>query len=116
MKIRFVEDLKIYMSISLLFIIISIAAVFVKGFNYGIDFSGGNLFQVTYDNNITLSEVNEKLDKIANDIPQMNANSRKVQISDDKVVILRSQEINEDEKVIVLETLKSLGTYKIDKV
>ncbi|MDR3258099.1 MAG: protein translocase subunit SecF, partial [Fusobacteriaceae bacterium] len=39
-----------------------------------------------------------------------------VQISDDKVVILRSQEINEDEKVIVLETLKSLGTYKIDKV
>jgi preprotein translocase subunit SecF len=116
MKIRFIDDLKIYMSISLLLIIISIGAVFVKGFNYGIDFSGGNLFQITYDNGITLSGVNEKLDTISNEIPQLSANSRKVQISDDKVVILRSQEITEAEKEKVLETLKSLGTYKIDKV
>ena len=41
------------------------SSILCKGLNYGIDFTGGNLFQLKYnDKKITLTEINENLDKI----------------------------------------------------
>ncbi|MGL4945443.1 MAG: protein translocase subunit SecF, partial [Fusobacteriaceae bacterium] len=37
---------KLYVSISAVFVVLSLGVLFTKGLNYGIDFSGGNLFQM----------------------------------------------------------------------
>lgn len=38
--------------------------IFFKGLNYGIDFSGGNLFQMQYkEKTVTLNEINENLNE-----------------------------------------------------
>jgi len=116
MKLNLIKHRKIYLWIPVALMAVSLAAILFKGLNYGIDFSGGNLFQVTFEKPVTLTEVNESLDKIAGEIPQLNATSRKVQLSEERVVILRSQEITEDEKDKVLENLRSIGNYSIDKI
>ena len=81
----------------------------MQGLNYGIDFTGGNLFQLNIMIKITLTEINENLDKLSEKLPQVNSNSRKVQISEDGTVILRVPELKEEDKKEVLNSLQELG-------
>lgn len=116
MQIGVIRNCKKYLGLSLVLVIISIAVLIFKGLNYGIDFSGGNLIQVKFENNITLKEINSVLDNVAKEVPQLSPNSRKVQVSEDNTVIIRSQELSEAQKELVLEDLKEVGTYKLDKI
>lgn len=45
-----------------------------------------------------MNQINENLDELAKELPQVNSNSRKVQISDDGTVIVRVPEISENDK------------------
>ncbi|AVQ23625.1 protein translocase subunit SecF [Fusobacterium nucleatum subsp. nucleatum ATCC 23726] len=115
-NLHVIKNIKIYLSISLVLVIFSIVIFFTKGLNYGIDFSGGNLFQLKYNGTtVTLNQINENLDKLAKELPQINSNSRKVQISDDGTIIVRVPEISENDKGKVLNNLKELGSYTLDK-
>lgn len=109
--------IKQYLSVSFIAVAISLAIFLFKGLNYGIDFSGGNLIQLQYKEKVvTLNEVNENLNELAEKIPQLNPNSRKVQISDDGTIIVRTQELTEEEKNAVLDNLGKIGEYNLDKV
>ena len=115
-NLHVIKNIKIYLSISIILVTLSIVIFFTKGLNYGIDFSGGNLFQLKYNGTtVTLNQINENLDKLAKELPQINSNSRKVQISDDGTIIVRVPEISENDKGKVLNNLKELGSYTLDK-
>ena len=107
-NLHIIRRTKLYLSISIVLVALSIIIFFTKGLNYGIDFSGGNLFQLKYNGKtITLSQINENLDKLAEELPQVNSNSRKVQISDDGTVIVRVPELSENDKDKVQIVYKS---------
>jgi len=115
-NLHIIRNIKYYLSISIVLVVLSIVLFFTKGLNYGIDFTGGNLFQLEYnDKKVTLSEINENLDKLAEKLPQINSNSRKVQISEDGTIILRVPELKEEEKKEVLNSLEELGAFTLDK-
>ena len=115
-NLHIIRNIKYYLSVSIILVVLSIVVFFVKGLNYGIDFTGGNLFQLKYnDKKITLTEINENLDKLSEKLPQVNSNSRKVQISEDGTVILRVPELKEEDKKEVLNSLQELGAFNLDK-
>ena len=115
-NLHIIKRAKLYLTISVIAVILSVIIFFVKGLNYGIDFSGGNLFQLKYNGTtVTLNQINENLDKLAGELPQVNSNSRKVQISDDGTVIVRVPELSEADKDKVLNSLQELGSYTLDK-
>ena len=115
-NLHIIKRTKLYLAASVIAVVLSLVIFFVKGLNYGIDFSGGNLFQLKYNGTtVTLNQINENLDKLAEELSQVNSNSRKVQISDDGTVIVRVPELNEEDKDKVLNSLKELGTYTLDK-
>src|SRR3712207_1246345 len=114
MQVNVIKHSKRYLGLALIMVILSLGVFFAKGLNYGIDFSGGNLLQIKYEKEITLHDINKSLDQIRN-IPQISTNSRKVQTSEDNTVIIRTQEISEDEKKVILNQLKTIGDYQIDK-
>ena len=98
-NLHIIRNIKYYLSVSIILVVLSIIVFFAKGLNYGIDFTGGNLFQLKYnDKQITLTEINDNLDKLSEKLPQVNSNSRKVQISEDGTVILRVPELKEEDK------------------
>ena len=82
MQIEIVKNSKKWVALSLIFVIISLGALLTKGLNYGIDFSGGNLFQLRFEKSVNLKEINGALDKIGKNIHQFKGNGRKVQISE----------------------------------
>lgn len=115
MQIEIIKNSKKFLGISAVFLIVSLVVFFAKGLNYGIDFSGGNLFQLKFEKSITLNQINNNLDEIAKTIHQVNPNSRKVQISEENTVIIRTPELKESEKTEVLDNLKKIGNFEINK-
>ena len=116
MQIKVIENSKKFLGLSLVLVILSLGVIFTKGLNYGIDFSGGNLLQIKFEKPVTLNQLNNVLDDAAKTIPQLSPNSRKVQISEGNTVIIRTQELSENQKDEVLQDLTKIGTYEIDKV
>ena len=115
MHIEIVKNSKRWVALSLVFIVISLGSLLTKGLNYGIDFSGGNLFQLKFEKPVTLKEINTALDKIGKDIHQFGGNGRKVQISEGNEVLIRIQEITEKEKNKFYDEIKKVGKYEIVK-
>lgn len=116
MQIGIVKNTKKFLGLSVVLVVLSLGVIFTKGLNYGIDFSGGSLTQIKYDKTVSLNEVNSVLDKVAKSVPQLAGNSRKVQVSEGNTVIIRTQELSEDQKETLLESLSTIGKYNIDKV
>ena len=115
-NLHIIRNIKYYLSVSIVLVVLSIVVLFAKGLNYGIDFTGGNLFQLKYnDKQITLTEINDNLDKLSEKLPQVNSNSRKVQISEDGTIILRVPELKEEDKKEILNSLQELGAFNLDK-
>ncbi|MHD0318136.1 protein translocase subunit SecF [Fusobacterium varium] len=115
MQIEIIKNSKKFVGLSLVIVVLSLGAFFIKGLNYGIDFSGGNLFQLRFEKPVTLNDINNNLDEISKEINQVNPNSRKVQISEDNTVIIRTPELTETEKAEVLDSLKKIGTFDVNK-
>lgn len=62
-KIDFIGWAKVYFIFSGLLCVISLALVFGKGFNYGVDFSGGTVVQVSFENPPSVESMRSVLDK-----------------------------------------------------
>jgi len=57
--INFIGRRKVWYLISLVLIIVGIISLFTQGLNMGIDFTGGNLIQVKFSQNVTSGEVRD---------------------------------------------------------
>ena len=64
-KIRFLGERqgKIAAAISIALILISFVSIFTRGFNFGIDFTGGTLIEVGYEQDVSLDRVRTALDQ-----------------------------------------------------
>lgn len=114
MYIEVIKHSKKWVTLSTISFMIFLGMFLVKGLNYGIDFTGGSLIQLNYANNITLVDVNKKLDELAVEIPQLAPTARKVQVSQgDNNVIIRTAEMSDVETEKLLIDLQSLGEYSL---
>ena len=51
-KLAIIPKIKVFMVISVVFVVISFGSVLVKGFDFSIDFSGGQVYTVQYDDDL----------------------------------------------------------------
>ncbi|UUV19074.1 protein translocase subunit SecF [Fusobacteria bacterium ZRK30] len=120
MKIKIIENRKKFFTFSTILVVLALSALVFKGVNYGLDFTGGNLIQVKFEKTMELKELNPILNEISKEIPQLDNNSRKVQVSDGNVVIVRTPEMSEDVKNNFMKDLEEkAGKYDLlrsDKV
>ena len=56
-KIDFISKLKLFFTISGLLMAVCLGIIFTKGFNFGIDFAGGTVVQVKFNQPVTLEEI-----------------------------------------------------------
>ena len=115
MKINIVDNVKKWLGISAVVVVVALFGILLKGLNYGIDFTGGNLYQVNFEKEVSLTEVNTYLDGLSSKYEQLDANSRKVQVSNNKVVIIRTPEMTEDDKNAFMSDLKEFGDYSLER-
>ena len=116
MYIEVIKHSKKWITLSTISFIVFLGMFFVKGLNYGIDFTGGSLIQLNYTDDITLAGVNKELDELSVQIPQLSSTARKVQVSQaDNNVIIRTAEMTEAQTQELLTKLKDMGEYKLER-
>lgn len=115
MRVEIIGKSRLWLGISIVLVLLSLGAIFAKGLNLGIDFTGGSLFEFKFEKAVTLEEINPVLDEIAKEVTQFSANSRIAQVDENGVLIIRTQALNEEEKVKTLEIMKKFGNYEILK-
>ena len=59
MKLHLMKYRTIWLSIAVLFTALSIACLATKGFNLGIDFTGGSLIDVRFEKSVSIGEVRD---------------------------------------------------------
>jgi len=110
MKIRHVM-----FAISSIFIAIFIVLFFTRGFNFGIDFSGGTLIQIRYEEKAPLDAIRAKL----NEIESLKGASV-TEFGSDKEVTIRyagtSDSLGSNPGAAMAEILAGTGKFEIRKV
>ena len=110
LNFQFMKYRKILVGLSLVCIVASIALLRTKGLNLGVDFTGGLVLQVKFDQPTDIANVRSALSKIG----QGNAT---IQAFDQNDVLLRFQAQDEQVRKNVLAVLSAdIGGYKILRV
>jgi preprotein translocase SecF subunit len=100
-NIDFMKPHKIALAASIVGILLSLALVFVKGLNLGIDFAGGILIEAKIAESADVSRVREILSAEIKDV--------QIQNIDGKDLLIRVAKANEEQAVIVKKIQEILG-------
>lgn len=103
----FVNKRKIWYLISLLIIVPGLFSVAIQGLNFGIDFVGGNLVQVQFQEEVSTEEVREALKTV-------NLEDSGIQRSENNTFIIKTKVMEESEQDVMVGALKeNLGQLEI---
>lgn len=102
---------KIFISISVVFVILSIASISIFGLNLGIDFTGGSMLDVKFKNVDRPS-----MEDMKNALSEIKLQDLILQPLNNDEYIIKMQSINEETHQQILTTLKSKFTTKTDQV
>ena len=106
---------KTFIFVSLLFIFASYALLAIKGLSYGIDFSGGTLVQVKYDQKAPIDRIREQISS-----DKMFANALITEFGTPEEIVIRfattSEGVSHDVGDRVRELLQGTGNFDIRKV
>ena len=105
---------KIWFVLSLLIIIPGIFCMFTKGFNFGIDFTGGTIMDLRFDNQVTLTQVREvmKSYNLDNATIQLSGEASNIEASAD--VMIRTADLEENERKEIMASLREqVGPYTV---
>lgn len=110
----FIGHRKIWYTISSLAIVISIVLMVTRGFNLGIDFTGGTIIDLKFQQEVNINEVRGVLDKfdLSNSTIQLSGeNSSAVESQD---VMIRTVDLTETQRKEVMSALRTeLGDYQM---
>lgn len=113
LNLPFMKYRRLAIALSMLAIFISIGSLFVKGLSPSVDFTGGLVLQVRFDQPVEVGNVRASLS-------QIGQGQAIIQAFNDKDVLIRMQAEAEDVRREVLGTLErdlgELTVLKIDKV
>ena len=116
MRFPIVKHFKYFMGLTLLVLFIGVISIFTRGFNMGIDFTGGSIVDLTFENEVTVSQVRDVLSQhgMGNSIIQLE-NSTNNEKS--KSVLIRTGLVEDDQlRAAVSDMQSALGNYQINRM
>jgi len=104
---HFIRLRKIWYIISLLVIIPGLISLMVQGLNLGIEFTGGNLLEVRFENPVPVEKVRQVVSAQGLEF------SRGIQKSGTSDYLIRTRHLTQEEQDKLMAALNSLGKYTV---
>lgn len=105
-----VKHKKIFISISVVLVVLSAIAMFYFGFNVGIDFKGGALMEVSYDG------IRPEKESLISEIDGLNIGSVLLQPTGERGYIVKSRDLSDVEHTTLLKTLSFEGKNTLKEI
>ena len=113
-KFDIVGRRKIWYLISLLVIIPGIFCMVTKGFNFGIDFTGGTIIEMRFDKPVGIQSVREVMGQYKLDNAQIQLSGDSSNAVEARDVLIRTVDLEESERKAVMASMKEkLGDYQM---
>lgn len=110
-----VRQRKIFFIITTILVLFSVGSMIVRGFNFGIDFTGGSILEVSYEGSRPDSDkIREKLDSLAV-ADGVSLGVYSLRPSGDRSYVLRTKEIGNEAKNKVFAALSLDGQVKAEE-
>ena len=112
-KFDFIKNRRIVYIISAVIILIGLISIIFQGFNLGIDFAGGTLIQIRFDESISTTEVR-------NVLSEFNLSQSTIQNLSGNEFVIRTEKINSEQRKGILsafrENLTDLEILRVETV
>lgn len=113
-KFDIVGRRKIWYLLSLLVIIPGIFCMVTKGFNFGIDFTGGTIIEMRFDKPVGIQSVREVMAQYKLDNAQIQLSGDSSNALEARDVLIRTVDLEESERKAVMASMKEkLGDYQM---
>lgn len=104
----------IWFILSLLILLPGIFCMFARGFNFGIDFTGGTIIDLKFDQPVTVAQVREGLRPFGMDGSTIQLSGDGSAVESSQSVMIRTVDMGEDARKEVMAGLKSsVGEYQV---
>jgi SecD/SecF fusion protein len=106
--IRFLEKRKVFYFLSGILLVLSIGSIFIRGFNYGIDFKGGRTYVVRFDQDVTVDEVRNALQAVYGESPEVKTfgTADQVRITTEYKIEELSEDVDNEVEALLLQGLQ----------
>ncbi|MBR0284098.1 MAG: protein translocase subunit SecF [Selenomonadaceae bacterium] len=105
---------KIWFIISLLIIIPGIFSMCTRGFNFGIDFTGGTIIDLKFDQPVTITQVRDSLRPYGLDSSMIQLSGETSGVESSTDVMIRTTDLEENDRKAVMASIKeSVGNYQV---
>ena len=113
-KFDIVGHRKIWYLISLLIIIPGIFCMVTKGFNFGIDFTGGTIIEMRFEQPVGIESVRKVMGQYKLDNAQIQLSGESSSALEARDVMIRTVDLEENERKAVMASMKEqLGDYQM---
>lgn len=113
-KLNIAGHAKLWFIISLLIIIPGLFCMVTKGFNFGIDFTGGTIIDMKFEQPVTIAQVRESLAKYGYEGAQIQLSGAEAEVTSSENVMIRTTDMEESERKEVMAQLKEdVGDYTV---
>ena len=105
---------KIWFVISLLIIIPGIISMATRGLNFGIDFTGGTIIDLKFEQPVEISKVRESLKPFGLDGATIQLSGESSDVASSTDVMIRTVDLEENQRKDVMAAIKSeVGNYEV---
>lgn len=116
-KFSIVKNAKLFFALNIIVLVIGIGSMLLRGFNLGIDFTGGSLMDLKFDKPVTVAQVREVLSdhKLGNSIIQLGSTGE--QATSSQSVLIRTGVISDSQRLEAMNDLTAkLGSNQMLRV
>lgn len=105
---------KIWFLFSALIIVSGLICMYVRGFNFGIDFTGGTIIDLKFDRPVAIAEVRSSLAKYGLDGATIQLSSAQSDVTESEDMMIRTVDLEENQRKEVMASLRSdVGDYTV---
>jgi len=105
---------KIWFAISTVIIVAGLICMFTRGFNFGIDFTGGTIIDLKFERPVAIAEVRTSLAKFGLEGSQIQLTGAESGVTEAENVMIRTTDMEEEQRKEVMAAIKTdVGNYDV---